>query len=68
MSDVHIKGRIVRDRAEDMFIIFKPKSPVPVPSVCLPRSAIAVVQEAGDFVTVTMPLKLAEEKGLEEYI
>jgi hypothetical protein len=37
---------------------------VPVASVCLPRSAIAVVQEP---VTVTVPLKMAEEKGIDEY-
>lgn len=67
MSDVEIKGRIIRDRAEDMYIIFKPKSPAPAPAVVLPRSQIAVVQDV-EFVRVTMPLWLAEEKGLEEYI
>ena len=64
MSDVKIKGRVLRDRAEDLFIVFRPKAQVPVASVCLPRSAIAVVQEP---VTVTVPLKMAEEKGIDEY-
>ncbi|RJR32466.1 MAG: hypothetical protein C4567_18780 [Deltaproteobacteria bacterium] len=67
MIDVEIKGRILRDRAEDLFIIFRPKAPVPVASVCLPRSAVAVVQEPGEWVTVTLPLKLAEEKGIDQY-
>ncbi len=65
--DVQIKGRIVRDDPEEMFILFRPKAPVYVKAVALPRSRIAVVRDVDDFVTVTLPLAMAEEKGLGEF-
>ena len=66
-GDVEIKGRIVRDDPEEMFILFRPKAPGFVAAVALPRSRIAVVREPGEWVTVTMPLAMAEEKGLGEF-
>ncbi len=66
-KDVEIKGRITRDDPEEMFILFRPKAPVFVAAVALPRKDIAVVREPGEWVTVTMSLNLAEEKGLGEF-
>jgi len=66
-KDVEITGRIVRDDPEEMFILFRPKAPVYVAPVALPRSRIAVVRDV-EFVRVTMPLGLAEEKGLGEFV
>lgn len=65
-DDVEIKGRIIQDRPGDLYILFRPKAPVPVSAVFLPRDQIAVVQDL-EFCRVTMPFKLALQKGLEEY-
>ena len=68
MSDVQIKGRIIRDDPEEMFILFRPKSPAPAAAVALARSQIAVVREPGEWVTVDLSPEYAEEKGLGEFI
>jgi hypothetical protein len=60
MSDVEIKGAIVKQT--DMAIAFRPGFLVTA-AVWLPRSQVAVVQEV-DGARITLPLWLAEEKGL----
>jgi hypothetical protein len=64
MPDVTIKGRVLRETPSGMAVIFMADDRLTaVETVCLPKSQIAVVKGVmGD--EVTMPLWLAEERGL----
>lgn len=70
MPDVKITGRILGgiSGGGKEKVRFRPKAPYSTPAVWLPREAIAVVEEPGEFVTIYLPRSLAEEKGLEEFI
>lgn len=64
MADITIKGWVLRETPSGLAIVFMPDDRLTATeTVCLPKSQIAVVKDIkGD--EVTMPLWLAEEKGL----
>jgi hypothetical protein len=63
-NDVTVKGRVLRDTPSGMAVIFMPNDRLtPTETFILPKSQIAVVH-AVDGHEVTMPLWLAEERGL----
>lgn len=63
-DDVTVKGWVLRETPSGMAIVFMADNRLTaVETVCLPKSLVAVVKDVmGD--EVTMPLWLAEEKGL----
>lgn len=64
MSDITVKGWVLRETSSGMAVIFMADGRLTAgETVCLPKSHIAVVKGTmGD--QVTMPLWLAEEKGM----
>jgi len=61
-EDIKILGRIVKET--EMSILFKEKDTQPgQPGEWLPKSQIAIVHEVKGYVSVTMPLWLAKNKG-----
>ena len=64
MSDVTIKGWVLRDTPSGMAVIFMPDDRLTAgETICLPKSQIAVVKtDMGD--EVTMPEWLARKAGL----
>jgi hypothetical protein len=61
-GDITLKGVVLGESPSGLAVRFRRAETGP--EVWLPRSLIAIVQEAGEFDSVTMPLWLAEKKGI----
>ena len=65
MSDVTIKGTVLRETPSGLAWIFRPEDCLTAgETICLPKSQVAVVKGEWGQDEVTMPEWLARERGL----